>query len=468
MSRVFALAFLLVCTLCLAQPITAQTEGTQCIDEPTDQPISYGTVITCTINPVGDTDFFRFMAVGNERIVVQASRVGGSSSPCLDLFPSGVTACAISGSNRLIVTLNTPGLHSIRIRDRENDNTANYTLVLERLLPNPSNARTVHFGETLTDRIDPVGDLDLYVFEGVAGATVSLHATRVGGSSAPCLELFDPDSVQSTACAISGSNSLTHVLPETGSYVVMVRDRENDNVADYTLTLECLSGSCAADQATISVPATSSWVDTGVDLAGGQLVAFRAIAEWHPDPALPPVGPMGRAEPCGSSCPIDGNHGALLGRIGSNPPFFVGEGFSFLINPAWSGRLELQINDDVLGDNTGSATVHVLYSSPPLAVDPRGETGFSELLSPAAPNPFAESTRLQFRVSERSSVRLQVYDMAGRLVRSLLDSTSLEAGEHSVQWDGRGEDGARRAPGVYFYRLEVNGHDQTRTAILLK
>jgi hypothetical protein len=63
----------------------------------------------------------------------------------------------------------------------------------------------------------------------------------------------------------------------------------------------------------------------------------------------------------------------------------------------------------------------------------------ADILSAAVPNPFTESMRLRFRVSDsRMAVTLHVYDMAGRLVRELLSPSNLEVGEHTVQWDGRG------------------------------
>jgi flagellar hook assembly protein FlgD len=55
------------------------------------------------------------------------------------------------------------------------------------------------------------------------------------------------------------------------------------------------------------------------------------------------------------------------------------------------------------------------------------------------------------------TVSLRVYDVAGRLVRSLLDQRSLGGGRHAVVWDGRNHAGRRVAAGIYIYRLDAAG-----------
>ncbi len=88
-------------------------------------------------------------------------------------------------------------------------------------------------------------------------------------------------------------------------------------------------------------------------------------------------------------------------------------------------------------------------------------------LDPAYPNPFNPVTTIGFAVPESRQVSLKIYDVAGRLVKVLLDE-HREAGRHEVQW--RGRDGADRtvAAGVYFYRLEAGRFNQSRTMVLVK
>ena len=64
-------------------------------------------------------------------------------------------------------------------------------------------------------------------------------------------------------------------------------------------------------------------------------------------------------------------------------------------------------------------------------------------------------------------VDLEVYDLRGRLVRSL-HSGPLTAGAHARIWDGRDTAGNRQASGVYFYKLSTAQQAETGRMLLLK
>jgi hypothetical protein len=81
------------------------------------------------------------------------------------------------------------------------------------------------------------------------------------------------------------------------------------------------------------------------------------------------------------------------------------------------------------------------------------------------PNPFSVSTTLQFEVPEPSHVRLTVFDVMGRRVRTLIDDVQ-SARVASIEWDGRSETGRPMASGAYLVRLEADGQSVTRTLIL--
>jgi flagellar hook assembly protein FlgD len=68
------------------------------------------------------------------------------------------------------------------------------------------------------------------------------------------------------------------------------------------------------------------------------------------------------------------------------------------------------------------------------------------------PNPFNPSTTISYLLAENSSVRLEIYDVAGRKVRSLVDE-SRSAGYHNVVWNGRDQNGSQVSSGVYLYRF---------------
>jgi hypothetical protein len=83
------------------------------------------------------------------------------------------------------------------------------------------------------------------------------------------------------------------------------------------------------------------------------------------------------------------------------------------------------------------------------------------------PNPFNPTTTIAFDLPVRTSVRLVIYDVSGRLIRTLVDD-EMSPGQQSVRWDGRDAAGRKAASGVYFYRLETPAFNQSRKMILLQ
>jgi hypothetical protein len=113
---------------------------------------------------------------------------------------------------------------------------------------------------------------------------------------------------------------------------------------------------------TVMVDARSPWTDTGIDLRGGQPIALSASGEvrWGPNRRDGAAGernsPVNRARPM-----PERNAAALIGKIGANgDPFFIGDDRAS-IRIRGGGRLYLGINDDFLGDNSGSLRVVVAY-----------------------------------------------------------------------------------------------------------
>ena len=89
-------------------------------------------------------------------------------------------------------------------------------------------------------------------------------------------------------------------------------------------------------------------------------------------------------------------------------------------------------------------------------------------LSHNFPNPFNPSTAIQYRVpSPGSRVRLSVFNLSGRTVRTLVDAYR-SGGEHVAVWRGLDDHGREVGSGVYFYRLEVDGTRLERKMGMLK
>ena len=83
------------------------------------------------------------------------------------------------------------------------------------------------------------------------------------------------------------------------------------------------------------------------------------------------------------------------------------------------------------------------------------------------PNPFNPETAIRFDLPQAETVRLEVFDLLGQHVRTLVDGWRA-AGLHEVLWNGRNEMGAKVGSGLYFYRLRAGNFVQTRRMLLLK
>jgi len=83
-----------------------------------------------------------------------------------------------------------------------------------------------------------------------------------------------------------------------------------------------------------------------------------------------------------------------------------------------------------------------------------GTSAFDLALSAPSPNPFGASTQLRYALPVPGAARLDLFDVQGRRVRTLIDG-SLPAGPAQVEWDGRSDTGAAAPAGVYWARLET-------------
>lgn len=85
----------------------------------------------------------------------------------------------------------------------------------------------------------------------------------------------------------------------------------------------------------------------------------------------------------------------------------------------------------------------------------------------AFPNPFNPRTEVRFELAEATRVRVDVHDVRGRLVRTLVDE-NRPSGPHAVMWDGTDRTGSSVASGTYFLRLAAGDRVETRKVALLK
>jgi hypothetical protein len=144
----------------------------------------------------------------------------------------------------------------------------------------------------------------------------------------------------------------------------------------------------------------------------------------------------------------------------------------------------IRITADAFGLGIGVYYDTIRFSSPQalteplpvpvlLVVDtasgPPPPSGFA--LYQCRPSPFViyhdPQTEIPFNLVDADHVTLMMYDALGRRVRTLV-SQSYSAGDHSVLWDGRDEQGNAVASGRYFYRMTTSHGSQTRPLIVIK
>lgn len=106
-------------------------------------------------------------------------------------------------------------------------------------------------------------------------------------------------------------------------------------------------------------------------------------------------------------------------------------------------------------------------AAPTTDVPAAGGAFATDRLSMPRPNPFGRTTEVAFTLAEDGPVRLDVYDLAGQRVRTLLDGRQ-GAGTYRVNWDGADGDGRRLAAGVYFFQFQGHTRRTTQRVVLLR
>jgi hypothetical protein len=134
--------------------------------------------------------------------------------------------------------------------------------------------------------------------------------------------------------------------------------------------------------------------------------------------------------------------------------------------PAQSGTATIVIRATDTGALAVDDTVVVVVSGTPSAApDPIIPERFT--LYQNAPNPFNPTTVIRFDVATSTPVELRIYDVSGRLVRTLVTGV-MPAARHRVVWDGRDDRGVGVSTGVYFYSLVTREFRATKKMIFLK
>lgn len=111
--------------------------------------------------------------------------------------------------------------------------------------------------------------------------------------------------------------------------------------------------------------------------------------------------------------------------------------------------------------------LEVVHQRPDATGVPMVGPALVDLAAPV-PNPFNPATTLRFDLGRDAWVSLRVYDLAGRLVRTILDGSELAAGTHRRRWAGQDDAGRAVGSGVYCLRIQAAGERRSQRLVLVR
>jgi len=114
-------------------------------------------------------------------------------------------------------------------------------------------------------------------------------------------------------------------------------------------------------------------------------------------------------------------------------------------------------------DSDGDGIIDELEALTPAGEAPAAGTAIVGI----GPNPFNPRTTISFRMENQGHVSLKIFNLAGELVRTLVDG-DRDQGRHDVQWNGRDDRGIGMSSGYYVARLKHQGNESSRSMVLIR
>ncbi len=126
------------------------------------------------------------------------------------------------------------------------------------------------------------------------------------------------------------------------------------------------------------------------------------------------------------------------------------------------GSNELIVTSFDGGTAVAADTINFTVTQTGITLEPS-----SRLALCASPNPFYSAASISFELSEPGWTSVTVYDLSGRIIRTL-EHSELRTGQHSIVWDGRRENGEPVSAGLYLCRIQSGGISETTGLCLLR
>jgi len=96
------------------------------------------------------------------------------------------------------------------------------------------------------------------------------------------------------------------------------------------------------------------------------------------------------------------------------------------------------------------------------------ETPQEYFMHQSYPNPFNSSTTIKYQLPENCVVTLEIYNMMGQKIKTLISGEYKPGGFHQVHWDGSDESGGQVSSGIYVYHLRAGKFMDSKKLILMK
>jgi hypothetical protein len=251
---------------------------------------------------------FRFQGVSGEVVLIRTVDQSSAANCVLELIrPNGSLAALDTGTFVCEISqpLDANGLFTVRVSETLHDAVMPYSLQVDRLTPS-SIVASINPDETITSStIDPAGDTDLYLFNGVSGDTITLTLIDVSGSGPDpscVLEIYRPDGSLANIAANTSVCVINTTLNQTGVFTIRAREAGDDQLLTYDLRYQCVVGSCpsfhplsvqraGAGTVTSSPAGITCRADCFERYASGTVVTLTAIPDsgavflgWSGDP----------------------------------------------------------------------------------------------------------------------------------------------------------------------------------------
>ncbi len=371
-----------------------------------------------------------------------------------------------STADRLEAQLPANGTYTIVIEDSGNDHPGTYTASLCNVTAGPFtsagdlNGGPIVSNEIKTGTTSGIADIDGYTFTGTNGNRVLIGGVLTSGANYNTVIYLYPPGGGTFATWSGGGDRLDFQLNATGTWTILIEDSGNDTAGGYNASLlNVTTGPYTGAPETDGGAIVSGVPRNGSALSSADFDGYTFNANAGDSVAISAVVTGGAMNTQISLFPPGGGS-ALTSTTADNVNMELIAG----------GTYTIVIEDSGI-DQTGNYTVALNQfggggTDAPIFDD--STTGpLTTLLSPAYPSPFQSSTRLDFSIATPMDVQLRVFDVTGARVRSLVDRT-LAPGRYPTHWDGRDDNGAPVASGIYYVQLMAGRETQLQKVVRIR